>query len=123
MLPKTLLLLSTFAHGSFAVNLYVSSYAGNLTTLSLVQNPDRSYTLSQLATLNTSTNAPSWLTLDRQNNLLFNVDEAVNATNGTLVSYKTSFTGHLEEIQRVEALQGGVYATFYGSGSAIAVPH
>lgn len=123
MLPKSVLFFPAFLHGVAAVNLYVTSYAGNLTSLALVQNPDQSYSLSQTATFNTSTNAPSWLTLNRQNNVLYYVDEAVNATNGTLISYKTSFTGQLTEIQRVEALQGGVYATFFGSGSAIAVPH
>jgi hypothetical protein len=51
------------------------------------------------------------------------IDEAMNATNGTIVSYKTSFTGHLTEIHRVETLAGGLHGAFYGSGSALAVPH
>lgn len=110
-----------------SVNLYVASYsggawAGNITTLSLIQKPDSSYSLTQIATLNTSTNSPSWLTLDRQNNVLYLVDEAVNVSTGTLVSYRTSFTGELKEVKREPALYGGVYATLFASGDALAVP-
>jgi len=105
------------------MNLYVASYAGNITSLSLLQNGDSSYNLTQTTTFNSSTHTPSWLTLDRQNNVLYMIDEAVNATNGTVVSYKTSYTGKLTEIQRVQDIGGGVHATFYGSGSALAVPH
>ena len=106
-----------------AVNLYVASYAGNITSLSLLQKPDGSYDLSQTSTFNSSTHTPSWLTLNKQNNVLYMVDEAVNATNGSIVSYKTSYTGKLSENFRIEDIGGGVYATFFGSGSALAVPH
>jgi 6-phosphogluconolactonase (cycloisomerase 2 family) len=123
MFLKSLVTLLPVVGRSLAVNLYVASYAGNLTTLSLLQNPDNSYHLTQTSTFNTSTNSPSWLTLNRQNNVLYMIDEAMSATNGTIVSYKTSFTGHLTEIQRVEAMEGGLHAAFYGSGSALAVPH
>lgn len=123
MFLKSLVALLPVVGRSLAVNLYVASYAGNLTTLSLLQNPDGSYHLTQTSTFNTSTNSPSWLTLNRQNNVLYMIDEAMAAANGTIVSYKTSFTGHLTEIQRVETMQGGLHAAFYGSGSALAVPH
>ena len=116
-------MLPLLASVTRAVNLYVASYAGNITSLSLLQSPNGSYSLSQTATFNTSTHTPSWLTLNKQNNVLYMIDEAVNATNGTVVTYKTSYTGHLTEIQRVEDIGGGVYATFYSSGSALAVPH
>ena len=125
MFLKSLVALLPVVGQSLAVNLYVSSYAGNLTTLSLLQNPDSSYSLTQTTTFNTSTNTPSWLLLNRQNNVLYMIDEAnaVNGTKGTVVSYKTSFTGHLTEIQRVESIPGGLHAAFYGSGSALAIPH
>jgi 6-phosphogluconolactonase (cycloisomerase 2 family) len=108
---------------ALAVNLYVASYAGNITSLSLLQKADGSYNLSQTSTFNSSTHTPSWLTLNKQNNVLYMVDEAVNNTNGTVVSYKTSYTGKLSEITRLEDIGGGVDATFFGSGSALAVPH
>jgi 6-phosphogluconolactonase (cycloisomerase 2 family) len=112
-----------------AVNLYVASYSGgsfngNITTLSLLQTPDSSYSLKQTSTLNTSTNSPSWLTLNRHNNVLYLIDEAVNSTtNGTVVAYRTSPTGKLAEISRTKAQVGGVDAVFYASGAALAVPH
>ncbi|KAF2420996.1 putative isomerase YbhE [Tothia fuscella] len=114
-----------------AVNIYVASYsggsqAGNITTLSLLRNPDESYSLSQTATVNTSTNSPSWLTLSRQNNLLYMVDEAINGTansKGALVVYRTSYSGKLTEVSRTEALIGGVDATFFANGQALVVPH
>ena len=124
MLPILALWLLPLLMGlSHAVNLYVASYSGTITSLSLLQNANSSYTLTATATLNTSTHTPSWLTLNRHNNVLYMVDEAVNATNGTVVSYRTSYTGKLTEIERVEDIGGGVFAAFYGSGSAIAVPH
>jgi 6-phosphogluconolactonase (cycloisomerase 2 family) len=112
-----------------AVNLYVASYSGgtsdgNITTLSLLQKPDSSYSLTQTSTLNTSTNSPSWLTLNRQNNILYLVDEAINSTtNGTIVAYQTNYTGQLTELSRTKAQVGGVDAVFYASGQALAVPH
>ena len=124
MLPEVLLAASS--SNPLAMNLYVASYAGNITTLSLLRNPDSTYNLTQTFTFNTSTNNPSWLTLDRLNNVLYMMDEAneaINATNGTVVSYRTDFTGKLTEIQRVHAMVGGLHATIYGSGSALAVPH
>jgi 6-phosphogluconolactonase (cycloisomerase 2 family) len=124
MLPEVL--LATCSSNPLAMNLYVASYAGNITTLSLLQNPDSTYNLTQTFSFNASTHNPSWLTLDRQNNVLYMIDEAneaINATNGTVVSYHTDYTGKLTEIQRVDAIVGGLHATIYGSGSALAVPH
>lgn len=127
MIVEFILLFFSLIQCARSVNLYVASYsggtwAGNITTLSLLQQPDSSYSLTQIATLNTSTNSPSWLALDRQNNVLYLVDEAVNVSTGTLVSYRTSFTGELKEIKREPALYGGVHATFFASGGGLAVP-
>jgi 6-phosphogluconolactonase (cycloisomerase 2 family) len=123
MMFHALTMIPLMALPALAVNLYVASYAGNITSLSLLQKADGSYSLSQISTFNSSTHTPSWLTLNKQNNLLYMVDEAVNNTNGTIVSYKTSYTGKLSEVFRIEDIGGGVDATFFGSGSAIAVPH
>lgn len=126
-----LLHFSTFAGMAAAVNLYVASYNGNLTSLQLTENPPKSslptngsYSLHQTSTFNTSTNSPSWLTLNKQNNVLYLVDETVNgAANGTLVSYRTSYTGKLTELHRQITPVGGVYATFFDNGNSLAVPH
>lgn len=123
MLLRLFLVFLAHFQSISAVNLYVSSYAGAVTSLSLLKNPNETYTLSQTSNVETRTTSPSWLTLNHQNNIVYLVDEAVNARNGTIVGYKTNYNGQLTEIQRLQALEGGVYATFYGSGSAIAVPH
>lgn len=123
MMLQLLAMIPIMALPALAVNLYVASYAGNITSLSLLQKTDGSYNLSQTSSFNSSTHTPSWLTLNKQNNVLYMVDEAVNATNGTVVSYKASYTGKLSEIARVTDIGGGVDATFFGSGSALAVPH
>lgn len=125
-----------------AVYLHVSSYNGNLTTLSL--NPDIgvtifpvgrqpfsqyqpqewTYNMSVVSTFNSSVESPSWLTLNKQNNVLYLVDEALSGPNGTLVSYRTDpVTGYLTELRRVKTLVGGVSATFFGNGAALAIPH
>lgn len=140
-----LLLLSPFPTAQ-AAYLYVSSYNGNLTTLSLTPNigttahqnrhqpfprfqpqfplQDWTYNLSVVTTFNSSVESPSWLTLNKQNNVLYLIDEALSGPNGTLVSYRTDpVTGHLTELQRVKALVGGVSATFFGNGAAMAVSH
>ncbi|KAF2178679.1 putative isomerase YbhE [Zopfia rhizophila CBS 207.26] len=109
-----------------AVLLYVASYSGNLTTLSLSRSPksytgftpSNDYNLTVLSTFNTNTQNPSWLRLNSQGDILYLADR-----NSTVASYRTSTTGHLAEIQRVKAPAGGVYISFFSSGSAIAVPH
>lgn len=111
-----------------AVNLYVSSYsgtkwAGNITTLSLARNADSTYTLTQTHSLNTSTNSPAWLTLNRYNNVLYLVDEALTTPKGTLSAYSTSYTGELTEASRTETSVGGVHGIAYASGQALAVAH
>jgi 6-phosphogluconolactonase (cycloisomerase 2 family) len=122
----TAFLTSTLAT---AATLYVASYssgtwAGNITSLSLLQNPDLTYSLTQTHTLNSSTNSPSWLTLNRFNNVLYLVDEAINSTtNGNIVAYKTQYTGELTEVSRIETEVGGVHGVFFASGQALAIPH
>lgn len=132
-----------------AVNLFVASYDGNITTLSLTPsisvvqsapqkpfgwpfgyNPSKpgatttqwTYSLSTISTFNTSTTSPSWLLLNKQNNLLYLIDENVVAGNGTIVSYSTA-SGLPLEVHRTVAPEGGVHAVFYNSGSAMAIPH
>jgi 6-phosphogluconolactonase (cycloisomerase 2 family) len=109
-----------------SVNLYVASYSGgawsgNLTTLSLGQNADSTFSLNQIATLNTSTNSPSWLTMDHENGILYLIDEAVNSTDGTVVAYKPNQNGQFIELGRQNTLHGGVSATLYAGGRGLAV--
>ncbi|KAF2404035.1 putative isomerase YbhE [Trichodelitschia bisporula] len=126
-LVAPLMLVSQLAS---ATPLYVSSYssgnwAGNISILEFGPKPaGGGYALRQTGALNTSTNSPSWLTLDKASNTLFLVDEAIGGSpNGTLVAYDVKSGGNLEETARVKALQGGVSAVVFGNGSAVAVAH
>jgi len=78
--------------------------------------------LSTISTFNTTTASPSWLLFNKQNNLLYLIDENVVAGNGTVVAYSTA-SGTPSEVHRTIAPEGGVHAVFYNSGSAMAIPH
>lgn len=114
-----------------AANLIVSSYNGNITTFELNSAPNTThgctpkstYELKEISALNTTTQSPSWLTFNHQNQVLYLIDEAATSGNGTVVSYKVQPSGQLFEVQRVTAIQGGVYGHFYNSGIALAVAH
>lgn len=129
IMSQSLPVLASFASYAQAVHLFVASYSngastGNVTTLDLAQNSDGTYALSQIATLDTSTNSPSWLTYQQQNKILYLIDEAVNSsTNGTVVSYKPNQDGTLTELSRTKALVGGVSGVLYAENSALAVAH
>ncbi|QDS72943.1 hypothetical protein FKW77_008317 [Venturia effusa] len=128
MLNSISLLALLSAPLATAVNLYVSSYnggssAGNITTLSLDQKADSTYTLTQTHSVNTSTKSPAWLTLNRFNNILYLADEALSAPNGTLSAYSTSYSGELTLASRTETSVGGVHCIAYASGRAIVVVH
>jgi 6-phosphogluconolactonase (cycloisomerase 2 family) len=154
----TLTLLTT---STSAINLYVASYNGNLTTLSLTPrlpgavyppsqkpfgwpssswpfnhgpplplNPASTsfdYDLSTLSTFNTSAQSPSWLLLNKQNNILYLIDEATTSGNGTLASYSTApqtgASSHPTQLTRLSTLAGGVHAVFFNSGTRMAIPH
>ena len=63
------------------------------------------------------------MTLNTQNRRLYLVDEAVNSGNGTLTTYRVSGTGQLSQIAQLTTPPGGVHATFFADGAALAVPH
>jgi len=139
-------LLSTFSPITQAAYLHVASYDGNLTTLSLTPNlgttpvpsnhphwyfppqqqrPQQwTYNLNVVSNFNTSVEAPSWLTFNPQNNILYLIDEALTSANGTIVSYRTDpTTGSLTELHRTDALVGGVSGVFFANGAMLAVAH
>ncbi|KAL8998074.1 MAG: hypothetical protein Q9188_006171 [Gyalolechia gomerana] len=71
-----------------STRLYVSSYAGTITTLDLTKVGNVSY---QLARLDTSTGCSpnaSWLQIDVKHRNLFCLDEGLTVGNGTLASFK-----------------------------------
>ncbi|GAQ45577.1 putative isomerase YbhE [Aspergillus tubingensis] len=136
------LLLCNSVHG---ILIYVSSYTGNVSVLSLTYEhfastgsaayvedgyfagfaPKKKYNLTVVDTFKTPTESPAWLTLNKHNNILYVVDGTTTG-NGTLTAYRTSSkngTGPPVELDSVECLLDGAFANFYANGKALAVAH
>ena len=108
---------------SLATNLYVSSYAGTITSLQLNQERDGAFSLTEVAVNNGSYPNPSWLTKDEHNAVVYCVDEGLTVPNGSLASYKTSKSGELTEIDRHSVINGPVSSVVYNGGKALALAH
>jgi len=106
-----------------ATNLYVSSYAGTVTSLALTQSSNGSYDLKAVSVNNGSTDNPSWLTKDENNGIIYLVNEGLTVPNGSIVAFKTSSNGELTEIDRHETISGPVSSIVYNGGKALAVAH
>lgn len=104
--------------------LFVTSYAGTLTTLSLSVH-NNSYQLT-----NTSVNlgcqpSPSWMTLDKASNNLFCIGEGATTANGSLTTYDIN-NGTLVQRAHSQTLGGPVNGALYGHANAtraIALAH
>jgi 6-phosphogluconolactonase (cycloisomerase 2 family) len=120
-----LLPLGSLVTSGLATNLYVSSYAGTITSLHLNQGRDGSFSLKEVAVNNGSQPNPSWLTKDEYNDVVYCVDEelASTALNGSLASYKTSNSGQLTQIDRHSVINGPVSSVVYNGGKALALAH
>jgi 6-phosphogluconolactonase (cycloisomerase 2 family) len=115
--------LSSLVTSAAAVNLYVSSYAGTITSLQLSHSSHGSYSLTQVAVNEGSAPNPSWLTKDEYNDVVYCVDEGLTVPNGSLASYKTSPSGQLTKIDRHTVISGPVSSVVYNGGRGLAVPH
>jgi len=103
--------------------LYVSSYSGTISTLQLSQNVNGSYSLSTIAVNTGSPPNPSWLTKDEYNDVVYCVDEGLSVPDGSIVSYSTSSTGRLTQIDRHHTPNGHVRSNVYNGGKGLAVAH
>jgi hypothetical protein len=115
--------LSGLVTSAAAVNLYVSSYAGTITSLQLNQASNGSYSLTQVAVNDGSAPNPSWLTKDECNGVVYCADEGLTVPNGTLASYKTSASGELSHIDHHSVISGPVSSVVYNGGKGLAVAH
>ena len=110
LLP-TLLFLAT---PILAINLYVSSYSGLLTTLSLTSTSNNSYSLSKVASTTQCGPNPTWLTIDTNRGLLFCLNEGLTSVNGSLSSFTISSNGSLTHVQNTTTISGPVAAVIFG---------
>ena len=118
-----LLPLSSFVTSSLSTNLYVSSYAGTITSLRLSQSQNATYSLNEIAVNSGSLPNPSWLTQDPYNSVIYCVDEGLTVPNGSLASYSTSSSGKLTQIDRHTVINGPVSSIVYNRGKALALAH
>ncbi len=90
---------------------FVSSYAGTVTTLNL--------TGSSLSTVTSTTSGgvnPSWLAVDAAKSVLYVLDEGWGEANGSLASFHVAANGTLAPLAKVKTLGGPVSSVFYGAG-------
>jgi len=114
---------SLLTTSAIATTLYVSSYAGTITSLQLSQTASGSYSLSQVAVNNGSAPNPSWLTLDEFNHVVYCLDEGLTVPNGSIASYSTSKSGELTQIDRHSVISGPVNSVVFNGGKALAAAH
>jgi 6-phosphogluconolactonase (cycloisomerase 2 family) len=81
-------------------NLYVSSYDGNVTSLSLTQSGGE-YNLSVSSRDLSCSPSPSWLTWDKENRALYCLDEGNTTPNGSVTSYTADVNGKLTMAQHL----------------------
>ncbi|KAI0111492.1 putative isomerase YbhE [Daldinia grandis] len=126
--PAGLLSLGLAGQAS-ATLLYVSSYAGTVTTLRLTLPDDGSATAAAttLESISNSTGCgpnPSWLSLDYSKNLLFCLDEGFNGPYGGVTTFFTNDDGTLTTLDTLDVIQGPVSIAEFGvGGSGLAIAH
>lgn len=117
-----------------ATNLFVSSYSGVITTLSLTssnltsKNNSLLYHLTPISNNTGCSPSPSWLTLDSSTQTLYCLDEGLTTPNGSLSSYTIGPSGSLTQLHRAATISGPVSGVIYTSSSnssdrAIALAH
>ncbi|KAH7183546.1 Lactonase, 7-bladed beta-propeller-domain-containing protein [Fusarium flagelliforme] len=90
-----------------AVNLFVADYSGKVTTLKLTEKTNgHDLTVASIAPECQPT--PSWLTLDKANNVLYCLDRGPWQQPGSLNSFKIGTNGALKHVARVRAPSEGV---------------
>jgi hypothetical protein len=101
---------------SSATLLYVSSYAGTVTTLNLILPSGNASSPAALQTVSISTgcaSSPSWLTLDDAKSVLYCLNEGLTGLS-SVSSFKTSSNGSLVQLDQLDVISGPVAAVIYG---------
>jgi Lactonase, 7-bladed beta-propeller len=104
-----------------ATKIYISSYSGNITTVSVDPKADGNLTLTTIVSTLGCLPNPSWLELDKKTSTLYCADEGLSTSNSNFTAFSTSPNGILSPLGRIVTLNGGVYSKIYGNGSALAL--
>lgn len=100
-----------------ATNLWVSSYDGTVTTLSLTQDKS-AYSLVKTSTTKDCLSSPSWLTFDSSTRALYCIGEGLKTTYGGIAAFQAQKNGSLvTKSQTVTVTGGGVSAVEYKTPS------
>ena len=102
--------------------LHAASYDGKITTLSLRSTKQGGYELKPIFPPATDGGpSPSWLV--QKGNGLINIDEGINAQQGTITEYEEGPHGKLKLRASSKTQTGGLHGTLYAGGKALAVAH
>lgn len=127
MFIRNVLTTAALAAAASAHHLYVSSYAGNITTLNFTETEYARYDFTQIASTPGCAPNASYLTLDSKYNNLYCLNEGIVEANGSLVSFKVDpHEGTLEKVKSVQTPAAPVHSTLYtGKNGAqlLAVAH
>jgi 6-phosphogluconolactonase (cycloisomerase 2 family) len=105
--------LSALSAASSATNLFVSSYAGDVTTLSLAE-VNGSYSLNATSANPNCGPNPAWLTLDAARGTLYCLNEGLTSPNGSLSTFTINRDGSLKHVQNSTTINGPVSGVIYG---------
>lgn len=108
-----------------ATTLFVASYAGTITSLSLTESGGN-FSLKELSISTECAPNPSWLTLDANRGVLFCLNEGLATVNGSLSSFTINSNGSLTHVQNTTTISGPVSGIIYGEPAgqrAIALAH
>jgi 6-phosphogluconolactonase (cycloisomerase 2 family) len=117
--------LSALSAAASATDLFVSSYAGDVTTLSLGRS-NGSYSLNATSASSECGPNPAWLTLDVSRGTLYCLNEGLTTPNGSLSSFTINRDGSLKHVQNTTTLNGPVSGVIYGHAAgdrSIALAH
>ena len=120
-----LVLCAWFPTLALATNLWVSSYSGTVTTLSLTHKK-KVHSLRQVAVSNQCLGDPSWLTYDSKYDTLYCIGEGLAGFGGNLTAFKANPDGSLTVESQQPTVSGGVNGILYSNppgGTYLAIAH
>ncbi|RAL62330.1 hypothetical protein DID88_004896 [Monilinia fructigena] len=123
MLFSGSLVLALAGSRVLADRLFVASYTGEVSTLSLEKDAYGSYSLEVIATSTACAANSSWITLDHKRDTLFCADRGLVAKNGTLNSLKIQHDGSLVALDRIQTPVGAAATVMYAHNTGLAVAY
>ncbi|KAG7008189.1 3-carboxy-cis,cis-mucoante lactonizing enzyme [Physcia stellaris] len=127
MFVRNVLTTAALVAAASANLLYVSSYAGTISTLNLTKAADNQYHLAQISSTPGCAPNASFITLDSKYHNLYCLNEGIVDANGSLVSFKVDpHEGTLKQVKSLKTPAAPVNSALYnGKNGAqlLAVAH